>query len=128
GIKSPSTEFQYFGSMMIKGLTKGLFESNPGAIVKKVFGGVSDGAYKALGWLMDKGGIGLGAVADLGSGVISKIGSFISGSKAWPTRGGWTTYPGHMGIDIPAPMGQVIRAVTAGIIKYTGWGRGYGNA
>src|SRR5699024_1816999 len=40
GIKSPSTEFQYFGSMMIKGLTKGLFESNPGAIVKKVFGGV----------------------------------------------------------------------------------------
>lgn len=79
GINSPSTEFQWFGQQMIRGLTKGLVQSHPGAFVKKVFGGVSSAAYEALGWLMNKGEIGLGFLGDLGGKVLGKLSGFLTG-------------------------------------------------
>jgi len=52
-----------------------------------------------------------------------------SGRMVWPASGRITQYFGwrHTGLDVAAPTGTPIYAAESGIIKYTGWGRGYGN-
>lgn len=51
GIRSPSTVFAGIGRNLVAGLVAGLVESNPGAIITRVFGSMP----KALGAIVDKG-------------------------------------------------------------------------
>ncbi len=65
---------------------------------------------------------------------------FDSLPSIWPTDGtvlcvyGWRIHPFtgrqefHKGIDIPSWIGHPIKAAGDGIVVFTGWSRGYGNA
>ncbi len=82
GIHSPSSEFEWFGSMMIKGLINGLIKGNAGSFVKKVFGGVTDEAKKALKYLVKHGYV---AASELSgaftgdTGSLARIGAWVAG-------------------------------------------------
>lgn len=55
---------------------------------------------------------------------------FAGGGYVWPTntRALSGNYSGHSGVDIAVGTGNPMFAVDSGVIDYTGWGRGYGNA
>ena len=64
------------------------------------------------------GGSGMGAVS-----------AIANGAFAYPCEGhGWTTYPGHEGIDIPLDVGTPVYACAAGTVSYAqaGWHSGMG--
>ncbi|MGH3097867.1 MAG: tape measure protein [Streptosporangiales bacterium] len=79
GIKSPSTVFHGFGFQMIRGLINGLIHGNAGKFVKKIFGGVSNSAGKALMWLVNHGKIALGKLGDIADSVWSKLSGLFGG-------------------------------------------------
>lgn len=60
---------------------------------------------------------------------VSRNGRFL-----WPTKGsissrfGWRWGRMHTGIDIAAPLGQAVIAVSSGKVIYSGWKSGYGQA
>ncbi|MQB00551.1 MAG: transglycosylase SLT domain-containing protein [Actinobacteria bacterium] len=103
GINSPSTVFADFGFQMIRGLVKGLVKGNAGGFVKKVFGGVTDQANRALNWLVDKGHITLDEITKAtgqfqGSGILGGLGGNTSASggaqsyaKALLSAFGWSS-------------------------------------
>jgi phage-related minor tail protein len=52
---------------------------------------------------------------------------YLAGGRVWPLNDDTpTTYAGHDGVDLQAPMGTPFKAADAGRISYVGWGRGYG--
>lgn len=54
---------------------------------------------------------------------------YAGGGRVWPIDDPTpTTYPGHDGADLQAPIGTPVKAAATGPITYTGWDRGYGNA
>jgi murein DD-endopeptidase MepM/ murein hydrolase activator NlpD len=59
-------------------------------------------------------------------------GSYARGGVVWPLPGSsWSTYPGHDGIDLNQPgedYGHPFYAAVPGVIAYTGWNHGYGDA
>ncbi|MGH3501678.1 MAG: transglycosylase SLT domain-containing protein, partial [Nocardioidaceae bacterium] len=86
GIHSPSSVFAGFGHNMIRGLIKGLIKSDPRAFVKKIFGGVSDSAVQALGWMVNHGQVALDKLGNLSSSVLSKLGG-IGGAAVGKLKG-----------------------------------------
>lgn len=74
GIGSPSKKFAWFGNQMILGLIEGLGQGGWGSMIDKIFGGASDRAVQALGWLVSKGKVAMSDLADAGSWVWEKLG------------------------------------------------------
>src|SRR5690606_8428367 len=87
-------------------------------------GGASDSTMNR-----PRGGIG-GRHLSAVTGAIGGKGTGGSGGKTWPanTKAMSNNYTGHSGVDIAAAAGSPIKAASSGVIDYTGWGRGYGNA
>jgi hypothetical protein len=86
GISSPSKTFHGFGVSIIEGLLKGIISKSPGKAVKAIFGGVGKIAGKALGWLANKGLVGLDKLKDLSGAALSgaksvggKVAGFVGG-------------------------------------------------
>lgn len=65
----------------------------------------------------------------VGGGGMGAASAIAGGAFAYPCEGhGWTTYPGHEGIDIPLNVGEPVYACAAGTVTYTqaGWHSGMG--
>lgn len=64
-----------------------------------------------------------------GGGGMGAASAIANGAFAYPCEGhGWTTYPGHEGIDIPLDVGTPVYACAAGTVTYiqAGWHSGMG--
>jgi len=65
----------------------------------------------------------------VGGGGMGAASAIAGGAFAYPCEGhGWTTYPGHEGIDIPMDVGTPVYACAAGTVTYAqaGWHSGMG--
>lgn len=65
----------------------------------------------------------------IGGGGMGTASAIANGAFAYPCEGhGWTTYPGHEGIDIPMDVGTPVYACAAGTVTYAqaGWHSGMG--
>ena len=65
----------------------------------------------------------------IGGGGMGAASAIAGGAFAYPCEGhGWTTYPGHEGIDIPMETGTPVYACAAGTVTYAqaGWHSGMG--
>lgn len=65
----------------------------------------------------------------VGGGGMGAASAIAGGAFAYPCEGhGWTTYPGHEGIDIPLDVGTPVYACAAGTVSYAqaGWHSGMG--
>ncbi len=110
-------------------------------IVGRLMGGLTTAANSPFGAALRKMPLEMAkSLADGISGAISGAASSAAGivsnytgpstGRVWPTntRQLSPSYPGHSGVDIAARMGAPIYAPEAGLISYTGTGRGYGQA
>ena len=65
----------------------------------------------------------------VGGGGMGTVSAIAGGAFAYPCEGhGWTTYPGHEGIDIPMDTGTPVYACAAGTVTYAqaDWHSGMG--